>query len=534
MGSFYDNNPNHVQAVVRDIIAGWENRSNNWKYNALLTTHVGGGKASIPMALMYYEEFKKQNEEREKIGLRPIKVAISISNDESNGDRMNQTNTKLKAAIDDYNRMFGSSYSIETINEYNMDLEDRLRKNSGDDNYLDLVIVVDRLLTGFDAPELNTLYVDRILKGANLIQAYSRTNRIHNMMDKPFGNIVNYRWPEYSEELMNAALAIYSNKENANLTPEEQKEANVNSGVTVVSFEDQIKKTVEIIDRIKEMTDDLDRIPSNPEKQDQLLQLLRQYNGQIAKLKQYPPKKEGDEIIEGFDYKHPEKLFTDLGISDEDHHHITITLGNILKTEIGRRKNIPPQSIDLRVEHLKDVTVDYDFLTQLLEDLLNQVHNGQMKEAEKTKEEIRKYSSTMEDQSYAKRVNTATEAIYTGEYPRPDTKMTFPCRLTGTSDLMKNIESAQIAYVDHQMLDFIRKWGLQNIVDSGELRKLISSHKLGQNDLNTNVVKTIVSKASEAYQEKAQDEKIRSLSKLKYRNELRDAFGELADVHVSE
>ncbi|ETJ27396.1 Type I site-specific deoxyribonuclease, HsdR family, partial [human gut metagenome] len=64
-----------------------------------------------------------------------------------------------------------------------------------DGQYLDIVIVVDQLLTGFDAPQLNTLYVDRTLKDAMLIQAYSRTNRIADNQGKPWGRIVNYRWP---------------------------------------------------------------------------------------------------------------------------------------------------------------------------------------------------------------------------------------------------------------------------------------------------------------------------------------------------
>ncbi|WP_153057146.1 UvrB domain 3-containing protein, partial [Streptococcus suis] len=95
-----------------------------------------------------------------------------------------------------------------------------------DKNYLDLVIVVDQLLTGFNAPELNTLYVDRTLKGASLIQAYSRTNRVEDMDKKPFGRVVNYRWPAHNEKLMNQALAIYADDSAANLSEAEQKNNN--------------------------------------------------------------------------------------------------------------------------------------------------------------------------------------------------------------------------------------------------------------------------------------------------------------------
>ena len=104
---------------------------------------------------------------------------------------------------------------MTTVKSYTEDLARRLNKTADDGNYLDLVIVVDQLLTGFDAPELNTLYIDRTLKGGNLIQAYSRTNRIHDRDAKPQGNIVNYRWPIQNEYEMNKSFAIYSNRDSA-------------------------------------------------------------------------------------------------------------------------------------------------------------------------------------------------------------------------------------------------------------------------------------------------------------------------------
>ncbi|MFX4004044.1 UvrB domain 3-containing protein, partial [Streptococcus suis] len=80
-------------------------------------------------------------------------------------------------AITIYNTEFGTSFGLTDVAEYTEDLISRLNRKAQDKNYLDLVIVVDQLLTGFNAPELNTLYVARPLKGASLIQAYSRTTR---------------------------------------------------------------------------------------------------------------------------------------------------------------------------------------------------------------------------------------------------------------------------------------------------------------------------------------------------------------------
>lgn len=529
-GSFYDNNEKHVSAVVKDIVENWENRSVNWKYNALLTTHVGGNKPSIPMALMYYREFQKVNEDRVRYGLRPLKVAVSVSMDETNSNHMNTVNSGLKDAIEDYNKMFGTKFDSTTVNEYNMDLEDRLRKSSGDGNYLDLVIVVDRLLTGFDAPELNTLYVDRTLRGAGLIQAYSRTNRIHDLRDKPFGNVVNYRWPEYSEQLMNEALAEYSNAENANLTPEEKKKANIDSDVIALPFEDQLEKTKKVIDSIKRLTENLERVPDNPEKQDELLHALRQYNSQIAKLKQYPiTKNEDGEIISGFDYKNPEKLIADLGMDEVESNLISVTLSNELKKVIAERDHTIPALIDLRVEHLKDVYIDYDFLCELLENLMNQVHDEKMDEADQTKKQIQDFTMSMDDQDEAQQVRRAANAIYNREYPTPDSGMTYPYKIQSRKELMKRITQAQIAFVDHQMINFRKKWGLTGVVDNGVLRSLISHHEYGKDDLDKNLILEITRKAMSVYQNDSEDETVRGYSKMKYRNALKDAIRKIAD-----
>src|SRR3712207_6071370 len=138
------------------------------------------------------------------------------------------TNQGLHDAINAYNKEFGTRFGMDDVAGYTQDVTSRLNKTATDKKFLDIVIVVDQLLTGFDAPELNTLYVDRTLKGAGLIQAYSRTNRIADMQEKPWGRIVNYRWPAQNEKLMNQALAIYANKDSAILSEEDRKSTRLN------------------------------------------------------------------------------------------------------------------------------------------------------------------------------------------------------------------------------------------------------------------------------------------------------------------
>jgi type I restriction enzyme R subunit len=98
---------------------------------------------------------------------------------------MLENNRGLYRAIMAYNEEFQTKFGTDDVKGYTQDVISRLNKTARDGKFLDIVIVIDQLLTGFDAPELNTLYVDRTLKGAGLIQAYSRTNRISNRLEKP-------------------------------------------------------------------------------------------------------------------------------------------------------------------------------------------------------------------------------------------------------------------------------------------------------------------------------------------------------------
>ena len=114
--------------------------------------------------------------------------------------------TQLEIAINDYNAMFGTSYdtSSDKFQNYYKDLSQRLKNRE-----LDMVIVVNMFLTGFDATTLNTLFVDKNLRAHGLIQAYSRTNRILNSV-KTYGNIVTFR---DLEDETNDALALFGNKD---------------------------------------------------------------------------------------------------------------------------------------------------------------------------------------------------------------------------------------------------------------------------------------------------------------------------------
>lgn len=181
-------------------------------FNAIFAT------ASIDAATRYYFAFHEAQknlpaERRLKIGMIYSYGAneavddTTLDDEAFDTDRLsNDARTQLEIAITDYNEMFGTSYdtSADKFGNYYKDLSQRLKNRD-----LDMVIVVNMFLTGFDATTLNTLWVDKNLRAHGLIQAYSRTNRILNSV-KTYGNIVSFR---DLEDATNDAIALFGNKD---------------------------------------------------------------------------------------------------------------------------------------------------------------------------------------------------------------------------------------------------------------------------------------------------------------------------------
>lgn len=211
----------HMLMVLNTIL----NRSNekfgiaNGKgktYEAILTT------TSIKMAQRYYDLLKKVvrgetplqiNEDIRKVLPDFPKFAITYSVTE-NEEESTANQDKMKESLDDYNRMFGTHFGLDQLNGYNQNLNDRLARKMdrfhGRSQQLDLVIVVDRLLTGFDAPCLSTLFMDRQpMQPHDIIQALSRTNRLYDKR-KQYGQIVTFQAPAAFKTALDDALKLFS------------------------------------------------------------------------------------------------------------------------------------------------------------------------------------------------------------------------------------------------------------------------------------------------------------------------------------
>lgn len=211
-----------VSNVVSYIIEHFDQKTKRNSFYDLKGQRVNGfnsmfAVASIPMAKKYYLEFKKQLEEKHKdltiatiysFAVNEEDTADGILDDEGfETDLLDQSSREfLDFAIGEYNKKFKTNFSSEGngFQDYYKDLSDKVKHRE-----IDLLIVVNMFLTGFDATTLNTLWVDKNLKQHGLIQAYSRTNRILNSV-KSYGNIVCFR---DLQEQTNDAIALFGDKD---------------------------------------------------------------------------------------------------------------------------------------------------------------------------------------------------------------------------------------------------------------------------------------------------------------------------------
>jgi type I restriction enzyme R subunit len=219
----------HRLAVVEAILGKHDAATNSRRFNAVLATF------SINEAIEYYSLFKERQaewQEKDK-NFVPLNIACVFSppaegnkdvqqiqedlpqEKKDNEENPNEKKIALKAIISDYNEQYGTNHNINEFDLYYQDVQKRIKdhKYSNTDyahkNKIDVVIVVDMLLTGFDSKYLNTLYVDKNLKYHGLIQSFSRTNRILND-SKPYGNILDFRKQQAS---VDEAITLFSGED---------------------------------------------------------------------------------------------------------------------------------------------------------------------------------------------------------------------------------------------------------------------------------------------------------------------------------
>ena len=347
-------------------------------YEGLLTT------SSIELAQKYYELLKRvkngetnlQIDEKVKQILPDFpKFAITYSVTENEeGSHLNQE--KMKESIKDYNEMFGTKLDISQIQSYNANLNKRLARKEpkfqSRSEQLDLVIVVDRLLTGFDAPCMSTLFVDRQPMGPHdLIQAFSRTNRIFDK-NKTYGQIVTFQAPKLFKECVDNAVKLYSagSTEIALLAEWEE-------------IEPAFRKALKAL-RVSAETPA--EIPAMSEKEKVLfVKAFQNFDKLFAQLKSFT--------------QYEDSMLTEYGISEDEYDDYAGHYLNV-KEELkagaeDAQSEMEEQPIDVDYELMaySNTKIDYEYIINLIQNIVTPDEDVEMtpEERQKQLEEVKQY-----------------------------------------------------------------------------------------------------------------------------------------------
>ena len=223
-----------IRLIAQDIIDHHNSKTRDRKYNALFTV------SSIPLLVKYYNMFKILNHDL-KIG-----AIFTYGANEDLDNNPEHSRESLDKIIDDYNEMYNTNFSSSTFDAYFRDICKKIKNTE-----IDIVIVVNMLLTGFDAKRLNTLYVDKSLKYHDLIQAFSRTNRVESET-KPFGNIVCYRT---TKERVDEAVKLFSQTDSIDT-------------VIMAPYEDYLNKFKVAVSELLKITPVVDSVDSLEREED--------------------------------------------------------------------------------------------------------------------------------------------------------------------------------------------------------------------------------------------------------------------------
>lgn len=380
----------HQENVVQNIIENWKRLSYNSKFHAIFAT------SSIPEAIMYYKLFKEKNTN--------LKITALVDPNIDNKEGFEFKESGLIDIISDYNNMFGTNYSLSTSATFKKDVSLRLAHKKpytmiGKDEQIDILIVVDQMLTGFDSKWINTLYLDKMLQYENIIQAFSRTNRLFGK-DKPFGTIKYYRKPYTMEKNIEKAIKLYSGDKPFGLFVPKIEE-NVNK---IDFFYKQIKDLY-----VSEGIEDFSKLPEDKEAKKQFVSLFNQLNKYINSAK-----------IQGFKF---ETTINDV-INDEEsfkvaedseeyiRDNITEEIFNALKQRYKEIRHLKTEGDSEAIYDIKGyiievdpVKVNHDYMNSRFEKYLKALEQDNISEEElnKTLNDFHKSFATLSqiEQKYA-------------------------------------------------------------------------------------------------------------------------------------
>lgn len=372
----------HQQAVIADILKNWVVLSHNGKFHAIFAT------ASIQEAVQYYRRMKAEAPN--------LKIsAIFDANIDNNGHGL-MKEQGLVEIIKDYNARYGQDFSIPTFAGMKKDIAARLahkrpyeRIDKSPEQQLDLLIVVDQMLTGFDSKWINTLYLDKMLYYENLIQAFSRTNRLFGL-DKPFGTIRYYRKPHTMERNVQQAVKLYSGDKPLGLFVEKLNR-NLESLNTIYQDISDLFNQAGI--------EDFSHLPAEPAERKEFARLFRDLNARMEAAK-----------IQGFRWDKRIYQFADatmeVALDEHTFNVLSVRYNELFGGSGGESDGHEPESpYDIPGFPIPISTgaIDNDYMNSRFEKFRKLLGNATEEELRQTEQELHKSFAflSQEEQKYA-------------------------------------------------------------------------------------------------------------------------------------
>ena len=444
----------HQNQVINDILDNWITLSQNFKFHAIFAT------SSIPEAIEYYRLLKLKIQEK---NLNLKFTALFDSNiDNDDGAKSAFKEDGIVEIMEDYNKRYEQDFSLKIFQKFKKDIASRLAHKKpynyierNPEKQIDLLIVVDQMLTGFDSKWINTLYLDKVIKYETIIQAFSRTNRLFGA-DKPFGTIRYYRFPHTMEENINKAVKLYSGDKPL--------------GLFADRLENNLVKLNRLYDEIFDLfksagIENFEKLPDDLTERAEFAKLFKKFNETLEASK-----------IQGFkwselEYKFEEskpKRVVNLNI-DENTYLILVQRYKELPSSgggSGGNTDIPFE-IEGYITEIDTDKIDTDFMNSRFDKYRKIIDSGDTVEIEKTLNELHKSFATLsqEEQKYA---NIFIHDIQNGDI-QIDSNKTFR---EYVAQYQANAENSQI-------MKLVELFGL----DNEKLKEMINSNIT---DLNIN------------------------------------------------
>lgn len=426
-----------ISNIVDYVLKIHNSKTNNRRYNAIFTVR------SIPMLIKYYDEFKKRNTDLKIAGI------FTFGANEDVELETEHSRDSLERMIKDYNQMFDKNYSTNTFSAYFTDVSKKVKNTE-----LDILLVVNMFLTGFDAKRLNTLYVDKRLKHHDLIQAFSRTNRIETA-NKPYGNIVCF---QTNKKAVDDAVKLFSLTDNADevlMKPYEY-------------YRDEFRKAVEELLKHTPSPEEAEHGGDEQEEYKFVL-LFRELVRLMVKLKTF------DE----FEFTEDE-----LGMSNQLYEDFVSKYKKIYRDiRPDQQKASILSDVSFDIELLRNDKINVHYILELIK---NAVSEPSREKRRKTLDEIEKM------------IESATDPEL---YMKSDLIHGFIDSIASEMDPDADFEYEYNQYMEEQRTNEIREVATKYQIPEPKINRLIGDYEFGgfvdKNDIKTDLTKDVIKREKE-------------------------------------